>query len=104
MVPWRCRARRGRRHLGRPRLDYIEASDDEILLATSGTKLRKQQLISEIATQLDPDSFVRIHRGYVVNIERSKELSCTQRTAGSQSSRWNAATGKLERVSEVEGV
>jgi two-component system LytT family response regulator len=56
------------------RLDYIEAADDAILLATSGTKLRKQQPISEIATQLDPDRFVRIHRGYVVNIERIEKI------------------------------
>jgi two-component system LytT family response regulator len=56
------------------RLDYIEAADDAILLATSGVKLRKQQPISEIATQLDPDRFVRIHRAYVVNIERIEKI------------------------------
>jgi two-component system LytT family response regulator len=56
------------------RLDYIEAADDAIRIATSGTKLRKQQPISEIATQLDPDRFVRIHRAYVVNIERIEKI------------------------------
>jgi len=56
------------------RLDYIEAADDAILLATSGTKLRKQQPLSEIASQLDPDRFVRIHRAYVVNIERIEKI------------------------------
>jgi len=56
------------------RLDYIEAADDAILLATSGTKLRKQQPLSEIATQLDPDRFVRIHRAYVINIERIEKI------------------------------
>jgi len=56
------------------RLDYIEAADDAILIATSGTKLRKQQPLSEIATQLDPDRFVRIHRAYVVNIERIEKI------------------------------
>jgi two-component system LytT family response regulator len=56
------------------RLDYIEAADDAILLATSGVKLRKQQPISEIAAQLDPDRFVRIHRAYVVNIERIEKI------------------------------
>jgi two-component system LytT family response regulator len=56
------------------RLDYIEAADDAIWVATSGTKLRKQQPISEIAAQLDPDRFVRIHRGYVVNIERIEKI------------------------------
>jgi two-component system LytT family response regulator len=56
------------------RLDYIEAADDAILLATSGTKLRKQQPLSEVASQLDPDRFVRIHRAYVVNIERIEKI------------------------------
>lgn len=56
------------------RLDYIEAADDAIRIATAGTKLRKQQPISEIAAQLDPDRFVRIHRAYVVNIERIEKI------------------------------
>jgi len=56
------------------RLDYIEAAADAIRIATSGIKLRKQQPISEIATQLDPDRFVRIHRAYVVNIERIEKI------------------------------
>lgn len=56
------------------RLDYIEAADDAICIATSGTKLRKQQPISEIAAQLDPDRFVRIHRAYVINIERIEKI------------------------------
>jgi len=56
------------------RLDYIEAADDAIRIATSGTKLRKQQPISEIAAQLDPDRFVRIHRAYVVNLERIEKI------------------------------
>ncbi|MEA2338709.1 MAG: two-component system, LytTR family, response regulator [Thermoanaerobaculia bacterium] len=56
------------------RLDFIEAADDAILLATAGTKLRKQQPISDLAAQLDPDRFVRIHRAYVVNIERIEKI------------------------------
>jgi two-component system LytT family response regulator len=56
------------------RLDYVEASDDAILIATGGTKLRKQQPIGELAAQLDPDRFVRIHRAYVANIERIEKI------------------------------
>jgi len=52
------------------RLDYAEADDDAILIATSGMKLRKQQPIGELAQQLDPARFVRIHRSHIVNIER----------------------------------
>lgn len=56
------------------RLDYVEASDDAILIATGGVKLRKQQPIGELAVQLDPDRFVRIHRAYVANIERIEKI------------------------------
>jgi two-component system LytT family response regulator len=56
------------------RLDYVEASDDAILIATGGVKLRKQQPIGELAAQLDPDRFVRIHRAYVANIERIEKI------------------------------
>jgi two-component system LytT family response regulator len=56
------------------RMDYVEASDDAILIATAGVKLKKQQPIGELAAQLDPDRFVRIHRAYVVNIERIEKI------------------------------
>ena len=56
------------------RLDYAEAADDAILIATGGAKLRKQQPIGELAEQLDPARFVRIHRAYLVNIERIEKI------------------------------
>jgi two-component system LytT family response regulator len=56
------------------RLDYAEAADDAIMIATAGTKVRKQQPIGELAAQLDPDRFVRIHRAYLVNIERIEKI------------------------------
>jgi two-component system LytT family response regulator len=56
------------------RIDYAEAADDAILIATDGVKLRKQQPISELAQQLDPARFVRIHRAYLVNIERIEKI------------------------------
>ncbi len=52
------------------RIDYIEAADDAILIVTAGVKLRKQQAIGDLAAELDPDRFVRIHRSYLLNIER----------------------------------
>ncbi|MEA2237512.1 MAG: two-component system, LytTR family, response regulator [Thermoanaerobaculia bacterium] len=56
------------------RLDYAEAADDAILIATGAAKLRKQQPIGELAEQLDPARFVRIHRAYLVNIERIEKI------------------------------
>jgi two-component system LytT family response regulator len=56
------------------RVDYVEAADDAVLVATAATKLRKQQPIGDLAQQLDPNRFVRVHRSYIVNIERIEKL------------------------------
>lgn len=52
------------------KLDYVEAQDDYIALATQGAKHLKQQTIASVETGLDPARFVRIHRSYIVNFER----------------------------------
>lgn len=56
------------------KIDYIEADDDAVLIATAGAKLRKQQAIGDIGAELDPARFVRIHRSYVLNIERLEKI------------------------------
>jgi two-component system, LytTR family, response regulator len=52
------------------KLDYAEAQDDYVALASQGKKHLKQQTIAGLEAGLDPNSFVRIHRSYVVNLER----------------------------------
>ncbi len=52
------------------KLDYAEAQDDYVALASQGKKHLKQQTIASLEACLNPDLFVRIHRSYVVNLER----------------------------------
>ena len=52
------------------KLDYVEAQDDYIALRSEKKNYLKQQTISSIEGQLDPKRFVRIHRSYIVNLER----------------------------------
>jgi two-component system LytT family response regulator len=52
------------------KLDFVEAQDDYVALATHGAKHLKQQTIASVAAGLDPARFVRIHRSYIVNFER----------------------------------
>jgi two-component system LytT family response regulator len=52
------------------KLDYAEAFDDYVSLVTDGKKHLKQQTISGLEASLDPALFVRIHRSYLVNLER----------------------------------
>ncbi len=52
------------------KLDYVEAQDDYVALASQGKKHLKQQTIASLEACLDPKCFVRIHRSYIVNLER----------------------------------
>jgi two-component system LytT family response regulator len=64
------------RHEGRvhvlpvEKIDYIEAQDDYLSFASGDKHLRKQQTMSDMESQLDPTRFVRIHRSFILNIER----------------------------------
>ena len=52
------------------RIDYVEAQDDYVAFRTGGRMLLKEQTLGELETQLDARRFVRIHRSYLLNIER----------------------------------
>src|SRR5690606_37288347 len=52
------------------RIDFIEAQDDYLSFAVGGKRLRKQQTMTDIESQLDPTRFVRIHRSFIMNVER----------------------------------
>jgi len=52
------------------KLDYAESQDDYVALASEGKKHLKQQTIASLEASLDPKLFVRIHRSYLVNLER----------------------------------
>ena len=52
------------------KLDYAEAQDDYVALCSEGKKHLKQQTISSLEKALDPSRFLRIHRSYIVNLER----------------------------------
>jgi len=56
------------------KLDYAEGQDDYVALASQGKKHLKQQTISSLEAALDPKNFVRIHRSYLVNLERVARL------------------------------
>ena len=52
------------------KLDYAEAQGDYVALVSEAKKHLKQQTIASLEAALDPKLFVRIHRSYVVNLER----------------------------------
>ena len=52
------------------RIDYVEAQDDYVCFKADGKDYLKDQTMAAVEATLDPNRFVRIHRSYLLNIER----------------------------------
>jgi two-component system, LytTR family, response regulator len=55
-------------------IDWIEASGDYVSIHTPGERHLLRETMTSIEGQLDPGTFVRIHRSAIVNLDRVKEL------------------------------
>lgn len=55
-------------------INYIEAQDDYVSIHASGKSHLKQERLTQLADALDPNRFIRIHRSYVLNIDRLARL------------------------------
>ncbi len=56
------------------KIDYIEAQDDYVCFKSGGKDYLKQELMADLESLLDPSRFIRIHRSYILNIERLAKL------------------------------
>jgi two-component system LytT family response regulator len=56
------------------KIDYIEAQDDYVCFKAGGREYLKQEVMADLETLLDPTRFIRIHRSYILNIERLAKL------------------------------
>jgi two-component system LytT family response regulator len=56
------------------KLDYVEAQDDYLALASEGRKHLKQQTIASLESSLDPTRFLRVHRSYIVSLEQVAKI------------------------------
>jgi len=52
------------------KIDYVEAQDDYVCFKAEGRQYLKDQTMAALEVTLDPMRFVRIHRSYLLNIER----------------------------------
>jgi two-component system LytT family response regulator len=52
------------------KIDYIEAQDDYVQIRAEQKSYLKNQRLSDLEQQLDPGQFLRVHRSYLLNIER----------------------------------
>ena len=52
------------------RIDYVEAQDDYVSFHSEGKSYLKDQTLGGTEGLLDPARFVRIHRSFLLNIDR----------------------------------
>ncbi len=65
------------------KIDYIEAQDDYASFRVEGRSHLKMQRLGELETTLDNRRFVRIHRSYILNIERLARIELFQKDSRS---------------------
>jgi two-component system LytT family response regulator len=51
-------------------IDYVEAQDDYVAFKSAGKQLLKDQTLAAVEATLDPSRFVRVHRSFVLNVDR----------------------------------
>jgi two-component system LytT family response regulator len=56
------------------KIDYIEAQDDYVAIKSEGKSHLKKQRLADLESLLDPKRFVRIHRSYILNVDRLARL------------------------------
>jgi two-component system, LytTR family, response regulator len=56
------------------RLDYAEAQDDYVALRSEGKTFLKTQTLGSLEASLDPTVFVRVHRSFLVRLDRIRSL------------------------------
>ena len=59
-------------------VDYVRARDDYVGIMVRGRELLKQQTLADLERRLDPGRFVRIHRSFILNLDRLARLELSE--------------------------
>lgn len=55
-------------------VDYVEARDDTVAIHTGGRTHLKAQRLSTLEEGLDPKCFIRVHRSFIINVDRLRSI------------------------------
>jgi two-component system LytT family response regulator len=55
-------------------IDVIEAQDDYVEISAAGKRWLKHERLAELEAQLDGARFVRVHRSFIVNLEKMQRI------------------------------
>jgi two-component system LytT family response regulator len=56
------------------KVDYIEARDDAVEIHVGGAAHHKAQRMTTLEERLDPKRFIRVHRSFILNIDRLRSI------------------------------
>ena len=56
------------------KVEYVQAQDDYISIHSAGRDYLKTQSLADLAGQLNPAQFVRVHRSYLLNLDYLQSL------------------------------
>src|SRR5260221_562587 len=61
------------------KIDYVQAQDDYVCFRCEGKDYLKDQTLTQVETSLDPAKFVRIHRSFLLNLDRLARVETDER-------------------------
>ena len=61
------------------KIDCVQAQDDYVCIRCEGKEYLKEQTLADVEASLDPAKFVRIHRSYLINLDRLARVELDDR-------------------------
>ena len=61
------------------KIEYAQAQDDYVCIRCEGKEYLKEQTLAELETTLDPEKFVRIHRSFLLSLDRLARVELGER-------------------------
>jgi len=61
-------------------ISYLEAQDDYVMIYTESERFLKQQTMKYFEKHLDGESFIRVHRSYIINVTSIERIEPYEKT------------------------
>ena len=62
-------------------LDWAQAQDDYVMIRSGGREFLKPQTLASLSASLDPSRFLRVHRSYLLNVDRLRRIELSAKNA-----------------------
>jgi two-component system, LytTR family, response regulator len=83
------------------KIDYVEAQDDYVAFKSEGKQYLKDQTLSSVEGTLDPNRFVRIHRSFILNVDRISKVELYAKDSRIDGTRLPVSRAGYARLSQL---